>query len=94
MCVCVWGGGGGASYKANEETPISKSCMFFCVCHCPAFHPDLCRAKGMACVTPLKKHFSHALFLFFIQLCGECALFTVPIQPPAGETYWWKAVSA
>lgn len=59
--MCVW-----ASYKAKEETPISKSCMFwgFFLCHCPAFHPDLCRAKGTACVTPLNKHFSHALFCF------------------------------
>ena len=50
--------------------------------------------KGHGVRHPAQKTLFPCAFLFFIQLCGECALFTVPIQPPVGETYWWKAVLA
>lgn len=71
-CACV------AIIRQKKLKLQSKSYVF--LHYCPAFHPDLCQAKGTVCVTPLKTLFPCA-FLFFIQLCGECALFTVPIQP-------------
>lgn len=50
-------------------------------------------AKATACVTLLKTLFPCAV-LFFAQLCGECALFTLPIQLRDWATYQWKAMSA
>lgn len=65
--------------KLKLSSYSQNSVFFFFLYDCSATHPDLCEAKGKVCVNPLKTLFP-CTFLFFIQLCGECALFTVPIQ--------------